>query len=71
MTMTVEVFSSIFLCLLLLLLTTEAATRHVLQKKVFLIISHYSQETVLETPARVFSCEYGKIFKNTYFEEHL
>ena len=26
---------------------------------------------VLETPAHVFSCEYCKIFKNTYFEEHL
>ena len=24
-----------------------------------------------ETPAQVFSCEYCKIFKNTYFEEHL
>ena len=24
-----------------------------------------------QTPAQVFSCEYCKIFKNTYFEEHL
>ena len=24
-----------------------------------------------ETPAQVFSCEYCKIFNNTYFEEHL
>ena len=66
MTMTVEVFSSIFLCAYY-----RRSTGHVLQKKVFLIISHYSQETVLETPARVFSCEYGKIFKSTCFEEHL
>ena len=24
-----------------------------------------------ETPTQVFSCEYGEIFKSTYFEEHL
>ena len=24
-----------------------------------------------ETPTQVFSCEYYKSFKNTYFEEHL
>ena len=24
-----------------------------------------------ETPAQMFSCEISKIFKNTYFEEHL
>ena len=24
-----------------------------------------------ENPTQVFSCEYSKIFKNTYFEEHL
>ena len=24
-----------------------------------------------ETPTQVFSCEYCKIFKNIYFEEHL
>ena len=26
---------------------------------------------VLETPTHVFPCEYCKIFKSTYFEEHL
>ena len=26
---------------------------------------------MLDTPTRVFSSEYCKIFKNTYFEEHL
>ena len=24
-----------------------------------------------ETPTQVFSCEYCKVFKNNYFEEHL
>ena len=24
-----------------------------------------------ETTTQVFSCEYGEIFENTYFEEHL
>ena len=33
-------------------------------QKVFLIVSQYSQENT-------FSCEYCKIFKRTYFEEHL
>ena len=26
---------------------------------------------IKETPTQVFSCEYYKIFKNTYFEKHL
>ena len=25
----------------------------------------------IETPTQVFSCDYCKVFKNTYFEEHL
>ena len=41
---------------------TEATTGGALLKKAFLKISQYSQ---------AFSCEYCKIFKNTYFEEHL
>ena len=28
---------------------------------------HYQKET----PTQLFSCEYCKIFKNTYFEKHL
>ena len=56
---------------------SEAATRCVLWKKLFLKISQYSQEscrraTLLEqTPTQVFSSEYCEIFKNTYFDEHL
>ena len=46
-------------------------------KKAVLKNSQYSQENTCvrvpekETPTQVFSCEYCKIFKNTYFEEHL
>ena len=43
---------------------TEAATRGVLQKKVFLEILQNSQER--ETLAQVFSCEFCKISKNTF-----
>ena len=54
-------------------------------KNVFIKISQYSHEntcvgvtlqafriaTLLETPTQMFSCEYCKIFKDTYFKEHL
>ena len=46
-------------------------------KKLFLKISKYSQEKpwaynyFIKTHQHVFSCEYCKIFQNTYFEEHL
>ena len=43
MAMTVEVFSSRKKSFFYVL-TTEAATGHVLQKNVFVIILHYSQE---------------------------
>ena len=43
-------------------LSAETATRGVLEKRFFLKISQYTH---------VFSCESCKIFKNTYFEEHL
>ena len=62
--------------------STEAATRGVLWKKVFLEISQNSQENTCtrvsffnfikkEALAQVFSCEFCKISKNTYFTEHL
>ena len=62
-----------------LIIATEAATGAILLKKVFLKISLNSQEN---TCARVsfligtflaqgFSCEFCKIFKNTFFTEHL
>ena len=56
---------------------TEAATRGVLCKKVFLEISQNSQEnncardSGTETLAQVFSGEFCKIYKNTFFTEHL
>ena len=66
---------------------TEAATRGVLLEKVFLEISQNSQENTcarvsiliklqasglkIETLAQVFSCEFSKISKNTFFTEHL
>ena len=40
----------------------------------FLKISQTSQENLFtkkETLALVFSCEYGELVKNTYFEEYL
>ena len=50
-------------------------------KKVFLKISQYSQENTSwslflqlyskDTPTQVLFCEYCKILKNAYFEEHL
>ena len=47
-------------------------------KKLFLKITQYSQENTCgvffqqkEVATQVFSCEYCKIFKKTYFEEHL
>ena len=48
--------------MLLKLVYTEAATRGVLSKKVFLKMSENSQ---------VFSCEYCEALKNTFFTEHL
>ena len=57
---------------------TEAATRGVLQEKVFLGISQNSQENtcdrvsfLIKLQAQVFFCESCDIFKNTYFTEHL
>ena len=62
---------------------SEAATRGVLWKKVFLEISQNSQENTCarvsflikfikkETLAQVFSCEFCEISKNTFFTEHL
>ena len=60
---------------------TEEATRGVLCKKVFLEISHNSQENTWvslfrvlffsETLAQVFSCEFCEISKKTFFTEHL
>ena len=69
---------------------SEAATRGVLRKKVFLKISQNSQENTCarisflvklqaepcnfikkETLAKVFSCEFREIFKNTFFTELL
>ena len=41
------------------------------KKKLFLKISQYSQENNKETPTHVFSREYCKNFKNTYFKGHL
>ena len=55
----------------------KAATRGVAWKKLFLKISQYSQEscrpeTLLKTDSnKEFSSEYSKIFKNSFFEEHL
>ena len=63
---------------------SEVATRGVPQKKVFLKTSQNSQEntcarvsflTKLQASglqlAKVFSCEFCEIFKNTFFIEHL
>ena len=56
---------------------SEAATRGVLCKKVFLEISQNSQERPAcnfikkGTLAQVFSCEFCEISKNTFFTEHL
>ena len=41
-------------------ITSEAPIRGALQKK-----------SVLKTTTQVLSCEISKIFKNTYFQEHL
>ena len=70
-----------------LVLITEAAPRGVLWKKVFLEISQNSLENACirvsflvnlqasalqkETLVRVFSCEFCKFSKNTFFTEHL
>ena len=47
-------------------------------KRLFLKITQYSQENTCgaffqqkEVATQVFSCEYCKHFKKTYFEEHL
>ena len=55
---------------------TEAATRDVLCKKVFLEISQNSQENTCtrvwtQTLAQVFSSEFREIFTNTFFKEQL
>ena len=52
---------------------TEAATRGVLWKKMFLKISQNSTCNFIEKEAlaQVFSCEFCKISKNTFFTEHL
>ena len=53
------------------LFSSEAATRGVLCEKVFLEISHNSQENKKDTLAQVFFCGFCEIFKNTFFTEHL
>ena len=57
---------------------TEAATRGVLQEKVFLGISQNSQENtcdrvpfLIKLQAQVFFCESCEISRNTFFTEHL
>ena len=57
---------------------TEATARGVLQKKLFLEISQYLLENTCVGVSfykvagpQVSSCEYCKIFKNTYFEDLL
>ena len=61
---------------------SEATTRRVLWKKVFLEILQNSLATWFNSPeacnfiekktlAQVLLCEFYEIFKNTYFEEHL
>ena len=63
-----------------LVMDTQTATRGVLLKKVFLEISQNSQETPVPGSffnkvawglAQMFSCEFYKIFENTFFTEHL
>ena len=55
--------------------STEEVTGGVLEEKVFLEISLNSQENgkipLPEALAQVLSCEFCKIFKNTFFTEHL
>ena len=60
--------------------STEAATRGVLLKNVFLEISQNSQKNTCvkacnfikkETLAQLFFCEFFKISKNTFSTEHL
>ena len=53
------------------LLSSKAATRGVLQKKVFLEICAACNFIKQEALAQVFSCEFCKISKNTFFTEHL
>ena len=56
----------------------------VLYKKLFVKISHYSEESTCveiffckkrlyqkDTPTQMFSCEYCEISENTYFEDYL
>ena len=60
---------------------TEAATRGVLYKKMFLTISQKSQENTWQPQAcnfmkkdtlvQVFSCKFFEIFKNTFLIKHL
>ena len=40
-------------------------------ESLFNIVGDLQERYLKETPIQVFSCEYCKIFKNTYFEEHL
>ena len=61
------------------LINVEAAPRCVLKKKMFLENSQNSQEKTCArvsvliklTLAQVFSCEFYKFSKNTFFTEHL
>ena len=52
---------------------SEAATGDVLENKMLLKASQMSQEKtcVEKTVNQVLSCEICKLFKNSYFEEHL
>ena len=52
-------------------LFSEAATRGVLYKKVFLEISKNSTLLKKETLTQVVSFEFCEIYKNTFFTEHL
>ena len=48
-------------------LSTEAATRSVLWKKVLQACNFIKKDTL----GQVFSCEFCEIWKNTFFTEHL
>ena len=56
-------------------LTKEAATKGVLKNFAIFTAKHLSQglffKFIKEPSAKVFSCEYCEIFKNTYLEEQL
>ena len=67
-----SIFSQNISLFLLICFGDRSSHQRCSAKKLLIKYSQYSQEkNYVGVSTQVFSCEYRKMFKNTYFEEHL